>query len=253
MGGTVAPQIRLIDVQTRQILHEESSGFGDVHSLAWVDRHDVSYLAACGVSGVVLWNVSRNPQFSMGEAMRLDRNWCLATSLNAQGSTLVWTEDDWRLQAWDIGSGRPKPLHAAPMFSGWHGVAFFPDGESIIFVSKSGIAEIWNVDEDRRVRSLGEPGTFKAPHIALSPDGLWLAALTQPDAVSIWYVPTANHLLSLRPEGGTVWSLAWDRHSEHLAVGHSDGRLAVWHLPRIQQKLAESGLGWQTDNAQVGR
>jgi WD40 repeat protein len=252
MGGTEALHLRLIDVQTRQTLHEESSGFGDVHSLAWVERGD-SYLAACGARGVALWKVSRNSPFGKDEKMRLDRNWCLATTLNTQGSILVWTEDDWRLQAWDIERARQKPLHAPPMFSGWHGVTFFPDGESIIFISKSGIAEIWNINEDRRVRSIGERGTFNAPHIALSPDGLWLAALTRPDAISIWHIPTAKHVLSLRPEGGSVWSLAWDHHSERLAVGHSDGRLAVWHLPRIKQKLAASGLEWQTDNAPVAR
>jgi WD40 repeat protein len=253
MGGTEALHLRLIDVRTRQIVNEESFGLGDVHSLTWVDRGNFSYLAACGARGLALWKVSRDSPSSKDETLRLERNWCLATALNTQANVLIWTEDDWHLKAWDIERARQKPLHAPAMFSGWHGVTFLPDGKSIIFISKSGNAEIWNVDEDRRVGSIGERGTFNAPHIALSPDGLWLAALTQPDAVSIWYVPTARHVLSLRPEGGTVWSLAWDRRSERLAVGHSDGRLAVWHLPRIQQKLDENGLGWQTANAQRGR
>ena len=99
--------------------------------------------------------------------------------------------------------------------------------------------------KDRHVDTFGEPGTFNAPHIALSPDGKWLAALTQPDSVAIWHVPTKSHVFSLRPEAGTVWSLAWDPTSKELAVGQSDGGLAVWHLLKIQQKLAESGLAWE--------
>ena len=96
--------------------------------------------------------------------------------------------------------------------------------------------------------SLGEPETFNAPHIALSPDGKWLAGLTQPETVSIWNVSTGKHEFSLRPEAGTVWSLAWDASSTKLAVGQSDGGLAVWHLPRIEKKLSELGLAWRRED-----
>jgi WD40 repeat protein/tRNA A-37 threonylcarbamoyl transferase component Bud32 len=247
MGATSLPHLRLIDVSTRQIIHEEEPGLGNVHSLAWVDQSDVSYLAACGPEGVVLWKVSRNPTFRLEQALRLERSRCLAIILNAEANLLVWAEDDWHLQAWDIARGRQLPLHAPPMFSGWHGVAFRPDGESIVYVSKSRVAEIWNVKEDRRVTALGDPGTFNAPHMALSPDGKWLAALTQPDTPSIWHIPSGKHVFSLRSEPSTVWALAWDRSSDHLAVGKWDGGLAVWHLPKIQQKLAEKGLEWQSE------
>jgi WD40 repeat protein len=136
------------------------------------------------------------------------------------------------------------------MFSGWHGVAFLPDGQSIIYVSKSGVAEIWNVADDRHVGSLGEPRTFNAEHLAVSPNGKWLAALTQQDAFSIWHLPSRKHVFSMRPEAASIWSLAWDGSSEHLAVGQSDGGLAVWSLPKIQDKLAKYGLQWQEDDAQ---
>jgi WD40 repeat protein len=126
-------------------------------------------------------------------------------------------------------------------------LTYLPDGRSILYVANTGVVEVWDVAKNRRVATIGEPDTFAAPHIALSFDGNWLAALTQQGTVSIWHRPTAQHLFSLRPETGSVWSLAWDPSGQHLAVGQSDGGLAVWHLPRIQQKLAESGLEWQGD------
>ena len=119
---------------------------------------------------------------------------------------------------------------------------------SIIYVSNKGVAEVWNVKKDRPVDSLGEPGTFVVPQVALSPNGTWFAALTQLDTVSIWHRPTGKHVFTLRPTTAAVWSLAWDPSSEHLAVGQADGALAVWHLPRIQEKLAESGLQWQDED-----
>jgi WD40 repeat protein len=131
------------------------------------------------------------------------------------------------------------------MLQGWHGVAFLPDGESIVYITKSGVAEVWNVKQDRHVDAVGMPGTFSAPQLALSPDGKWLAAVVQQSMVSVWRMPTKEHVFSVRPDAGTIWSLAWDPSSRQLAVGQSDGGLAVWHLPKIQEKLGESGLRWQ--------
>jgi WD40 repeat protein len=130
---------------------------------------------------------------------------------------------------------------------GWQGLAFLPDGESIAYVSKAGVAEVWNVKNDRRGNSLGNPGTFSAHQIALSPNGKWFGAITQKNTVTVWHMPSGEHVYSMRPELGDVWSLAWDASGTQLAVGQSDGGLVVWHLPRIEQKLAESGLQWQVE------
>jgi WD40 repeat protein len=103
---------------------------------------------------------------------------------------------------------------------------------------------IWNVKDNRRVASFGAPGTFSTPHIALSPDGKWFAGIVGQNTASVWHMPTRQHVYSLRAEAGTVWSLAWDPSAQQLAVGQSDGGLAVWDLPRIQERLGESGLRW---------
>jgi WD40 repeat protein len=237
----------VIDAISHEIVYEAKVAMGEVNSLAWAEAPGGRYLAGCGEHGVALWKVSHDRPLSVEEIFALDRNRCLATLLSRDAEAMVWVQDDTRLQAWDVASGRQKTLHAPPMWQGWHGMAFLPDGTSIIYVSKAGVAEVWNVREDRRVDSLGQPGTFNSNTVALSPDGRWFAGLTQPDTVSVWHLPTQRHVLSLRPETGSVWSLAWDPASEQLAVGQSDGGLAVWHLPRIQQKLAESSLEWQED------
>jgi WD40 repeat protein/tRNA A-37 threonylcarbamoyl transferase component Bud32 len=245
MGRLEANHLKLIDARSNEIRHETNLGLGQMHSLAWADRPDGKYLSACGSTGVGLWRIKSVSPVIIEEVLKLDRTRCLATILNADGSTMVWAQNDSNLHTWDITAAREKLLHAPPMIQGWHGIAFLPDKESIIYISKPGIAQIWSVKDDRSVASFGEPGMFSAPHIALSPNGDWFAGLTQPDTVAIWHVPTRKHVFSLRPEAGTVWSLAWDVSSTQLAVGQSDGGLAVWHLPRIEIKLSEMGLPWQ--------
>jgi WD40 repeat protein/tRNA A-37 threonylcarbamoyl transferase component Bud32 len=248
MGRVGAPHLRVFDAQSNEKIYEANPAMGQIHSLSWADGLKGSYLAACGPNGVALWIVSDDKPLRLARVVELDRSRCLATILNTNGRWMVWAQDDSRLQAWDIVGGQERPLHAPPMLQGWHGVAFLPDGESIIYITKSGVAEIWNVKEDRHVDSVGEPGIFSAPHIALSPNGKWFAAVVQQNTVSVWHMPTKQQVFSLRSDVCTVWSLAWDPSSQQLAVGQSDGGLAVWYLPRIQEKLAESGLRWQDDD-----
>ena len=250
MGRAGAPHFRLIDVNSTdmKVIHEAKLGLGEVYSLAWSESSNGLYLAGCGEHGVALWKVSPGLPPHLTTEFELERSRCLATILNSKLGFCVWAERENNLNEWDLVTRKAAPLHAPNMNQGWHGLALLPDGQSIIYVSKTGAAEIWDVKKNRHVATIGEPETFGAPHIALSPNGMWLAALTQLDTVSIWHRPTSKHVFTLRPETGAVWSLAWDPTSEHLAVGQSDGSLAVWHLPVIQKKLAQSGLAWQEDN-----
>ena len=59
----------------------------------------------------------------------------------------------------------------------------------MIYVTKIKFAQLWNVKEiATSIRSANR--TFNAPQIAISPNGRWFAAVTQPDVVSIWHVPS---------------------------------------------------------------
>lgn len=243
-GRTETPHLRLVEIATGKILHEQDTGFGDVNSLAWDDQREAGTLAACGDEGMALWRVSLASSEPITELMRLSRAWCLAVALNVQGSTVAWANDGNHVKAWDLAADRDLPVTAPPMQSGWHGLSFLPDGDTIAYIAESGVAELWNVRTDVRVATLGTPGTFFASHMAISPDGSLLAAMTRPEVVSVWHVPTRKHIFSLRVETGAVWSFAWDPRGEQLAVGQSDGGLVIWRLPMIQQKLSETGLEW---------
>jgi WD40 repeat protein/tRNA A-37 threonylcarbamoyl transferase component Bud32 len=245
MGRADAPHLRLIDVESKKIIQEFPQDMGDVFSLAWAKTADATFLAGSGRRGVALWKAPHDSLTQLEEAFQRKASFCLATVVDPHARFMVWVESERQLHALDIATGRKLRFDAPPMLQGWHGVALLPGEESIVYVSIEKVAEVWNVPLNRRVAAFGEPGAFGSPHIALSPNGHWLAALTQPDTVSLWNLPTGVHAFSLRSEPCTVWALAWDPTSEHLAVGQSDGGLAVWHLRKIQQKLAEAKLPWR--------
>jgi WD40 repeat protein/tRNA A-37 threonylcarbamoyl transferase component Bud32 len=247
VGRVGADHLRLIDVDANKVIYQTKPAMGDVYSLAWAAGSDGSYLAATGDLGAALWKVHLRSPVRLEEFLVRDGAWCLATVLDSRANRMIWVDRERQINAWDIVSRQDVQLHASQMQQGWHGLAMLPDNQSILYISDTGTAQIWNVQKDQPGNSIGEPGTFGAPHIALSPNGKWLAALTQPDTVSIWHRPTGEHVFSMRPETGSVWTLAWDPSSKHLAVGQSDGSLAVWHLSKVQQKLAEAGLEWVDD------
>src|SRR5262249_56285822 len=55
-------------------------------------------------------------------------------------------------------------------------------------------------------------------------------------------VGSGREMLGLAPEGGDVWCLAWAPDGSKLAVGLSDGRVAVWDLEQVRARLAEFGF-----------
>jgi WD40 repeat protein/tRNA A-37 threonylcarbamoyl transferase component Bud32 len=244
-GRAGAPHLQIFDAKSGRKLYEADATHSDVYSLSWANGLNGTYLACCGPQSVALWLVQPGDPLRLEPVFEMERNRCLATVLSANANWMVWVEDDATLQAWDIANNRLHPLHAPAMRQGWHGLAFLPDGESIIYVNKLGVVEVWNVKQDCHTGSLGSSGTFSAPQIALSPDGKWLAAIIEQNTVSIWHIPTKEHVYSIRPEPSTVWSLAWDSTGEQLAVGQSDGGLAVWNLSKIEEKLAQYGLQWK--------
>jgi WD40 repeat protein len=243
LGREGAPHFRLLDAESKQEQTSVALPMGHVYSVAWAGRGERRLLAASGRHGVALWNAA--DATALVPLLSLPREWCFATTLSADGRWLVWVQDEQVLCAWDIAGNRERLLRAPAMVQGWHGIAFLPGSANLVFIAGNGSAEIWNVAKDQHVDSFGAPGTFKSPHLAVSPDGQWFAAIIEQDRIAVWHLPTKKHVYSLRVDSGAVWSLAWDPSSERLAVGQSDGGLAIWNLPKIERRLAEFELAWE--------
>lgn len=244
-GRDRLPHLKLIDSRTLKVLFETSVDMGDVYSLNWAQSGDDVYLAGSGAHGVALWKVVSEPAMHLDRVLQKKASDCLAIDLSDDAKYLTWVQDQKSLKAWDIQADREMPLSAPDVMHGWHGLWFLPQSHNIVYISREGVAEVWDVEGNREVRRLGQRGTFRAPQIGLSDDGNWLAALLDTDSLSVWYVPEGRHIFSMRPVTGSIWSLAWDPRGEQLSVGQTDGGLAVWHIPQIWDKLDDRSLGWQ--------
>ena len=238
--------IQIFDVATRKSLVTERHELGEVDSLAFFDRERKTYLAASGALGLSLWQVQMNE--SGPAAMKLKRvahqvgHFCLNLAVSADSRWIAWVDDRSAIRLWDVVRSEPRELHAPRMNQGWHGLAFDPANQNLVFVSDQGMAEFWDVARDASSFHLGETGHFKAPQIAVSPDGHWLAGLVAPDVVEVWDIKLRKRVYWFRPERSSVWSLAWSRDNQSLAVGFSDGGLVIWSLSIIRDELQQMGL-----------
>jgi WD40 repeat protein len=118
----------------------------------------------------------------------------------------------------------------------------------VLFVGPAQVPEIWSLASGQKIFDLtaespiGTDPTMSSGHIIVSADGRWLAQGTP--AIRIWDLH-AKKLLLVLPEGRSPsYGLAWSPNKDFLAVGLSDGTIAIWNLPKIQSQLSKISLAW---------
>jgi WD40 repeat protein len=82
----------------------------------------------------------------------------------------------------------------------------------------------------------------KVFHVALGPNGKWAAAASPDHEVTVYDLASGGELLKLPAEQSDIWGLTWSPDGSHLAVGLSDGCVAVWNLAQVRARLAEFHL-----------
>ncbi len=109
----------------------------------------------------------------------------------------------------------------------------------MVYVNQQSAVTIWDFAADSSLFELSAKKSFSDPHLALSPDGSYLAAMIDPSVVSVWDVRHRRLLYEFRPERAAVRSLAWSDNNKSLAVGVSDGGVALWKLDVIEDELSK--------------
>ena len=90
------------------------------------------------------------------------------------------------------------------MLQGWHGLVFQNGTENLVYVNRNGQIQLWDWVTDESRGQIGSMNQYQGPHIAISRDGSWLAALSQTDTIAICSLEERR---ALYPQVGTVGSL----------------------------------------------
>ena len=128
------------------------------------------------------------------------------------------------------------------LLMGFNSMAFTKQRD-LAFINPDGGLEAWAFSSDakpRRIMKLPDK-TFAVSSVTISKQGL-LAGLTEASTVSIWDLDKKKELYKFKPEPNTVWALAWSPDGNRLAVGLSDGGLAIWDLKEVRKQLLDVGF-----------
>jgi WD40 repeat protein len=123
------------------------------------------------------------------------------------------------------GSRRTLPAHKGAVA----GVAFSPDGQTLVTASEDDSVRIWDVASWRYVKLL-----VQWPHaVAFSPDGKTLA-LACTSAVRLWDV-AAQRESAVLPASTEVAAMAFSPNGKLLATGNWDNNIHVWDVATQRQ------------------
>jgi tetratricopeptide (TPR) repeat protein len=92
------------------------------------------------------------------------------------------------------------------------------------------------------VASFRSQSHSRAETVAVSADGRWAAVGGAGQSVTVADLVSGREILALPPEGSDVWCLAWAPDGTKLAVGLSDGGVAVWDLEAVRARLVDFGF-----------
>jgi serine/threonine protein kinase/WD40 repeat protein/tetratricopeptide (TPR) repeat protein len=198
------------------------------------------YLAAAG-GHVNAWTVQEAP----GRVI-LERFWTLGRAPGGPGTIdlavppggpeLVCLNRGGQLYCHDLSTGDdPQLVGTAGIFL--RSLHFTPAGDRFTFITPGGTLGLG----DRRGKKVGDTHR-RAESVAVSADGRWAAVGQTGRKVTVIELVSGREVLALPAEGSDIWCMAWAPDGTKLAVGLSDGAIAVWDLEQVRARLAEFGL-----------
>jgi WD40 repeat protein/serine/threonine protein kinase len=114
------------------------------------------------------------------------------------------------------------------------GLAFAPDGKSLVSSSRDGAVRVWNSDQGNSIRVIN-PNLGAAYCVAISPSGELLAVGGgdwQQGGVKLYDLATGTELAEIKSPKGFVHALAFTPDSQKLVSGSADGAVRIWQLER---------------------
>jgi WD40 repeat protein len=168
------------------------------------------------------------------------------SALDAEGTTrgAIWL--------WEVSTGKQRPVLKQPVGGDVVGVAFTPDGKTLVAASRRKGLHLWDV-------SRGTPiGNFinlerTVYCLALSPDGKTAAVglggrdemnqSARPGEVVLWDLAGGKTRTVLGPQAGSVWCVAFAPDGRAVASGTADDQSEPGGPPRGETYLWDAATG----------
>jgi serine/threonine protein kinase/WD40 repeat protein len=204
------------------------------------------HLVAGGGRGAVAWDLrslaglaeaKRRPRKEEVSCHALVLQGVYDLAVHPNGEDAVVLDRQGWLYSWNLTRGASARRLGATAKLELRALDFDPQGKRLTLVTGNGTLGVldWKRGTVRDTK-------LRAFQIALSPGGRWVATSSPEAEVVVYDLAAERQTLRLPSEGGDVWGLAWSPDGGRLAVGLSDGGVAIWDLEQVRARLKEFGL-----------
>lgn len=188
---------------------------------------DGKVLASAGDDAIFLWDAATGKQLYKIDAQGQTQ----VLAFSPDGTTLASgagdsATDAGAIRLWDATTGKPKSTpnlrHGPHVF----GLAFTPDGKTLLSTGKDQLVRRWDTT------TFAEQGLIKGhlgwvSALAVSPDGDSVITGSYDATVKVWNLHSGD---VLKPGSEPVTSVAISGDDKLLAAGGKDGKVTLWNL-----------------------
>lgn len=185
--------------------------------------------------GVGLGNASaRMYHIPTGSRMGLETPWpdrkCNAVAISPDSNVLA-AGSGGGVVLWHIGDDKkgPGPSLEGENTAEVNGLAYSPDGKSVVAAHGDGVLRRWTV-ADQTLAAKIPAHTGAALCVAISPDGKQIASGGEDKTVRVWDAATGKESTRLAGHSGAVTCVRFSADSKQLYSAGTDGTVRLWSL-----------------------
>lgn len=182
--------------------------------------------------GVVLWD----PRAEAADARRLDARNVAVARFTPDGRTLVTGTRLGRVQAWDVGSGRPR--WTTPVVGRIAGIAVDATGRLVAVSTPAGVS-VLDAADGRYVRDLGV--RLGAGPLDFAPTGSRLAIGGVDGVGRLWDAAEGGTVAMLRGHRGALTAIAFSHDGTRILTTGTDADGRIWSVATGEQLLLLRG------------
>jgi serine/threonine protein kinase/WD40 repeat protein len=209
---------------------------GRIWKLAFGRNGDI--LAAAGGMGVMTWKVKVEDELILEPIQQVWNKTVFDLAIHPGGNELVYLDASGLLWQCELTrTAQPRPL-GLKVHVQLRALNFDARGRQLTYVDANRQVGCWDWERRAARGSCGQ----QAFQLSLTPDGSRAVTPTPGGGVSLRDLRTGQETYSLPGLGNDIWSLAVSPDGQRVALGLSDGRVAVWDLSQVADRLAECGI-----------
>lgn len=113
-----------------------------------------------------------------------------------------------------------------------HSMVFDYSGETLAIGTDKKEIQLWDITQDKRIRSIKTPHNYAICKLVFSPDDNFLASGDTGGDIHVWELTTGKHVAAYEGHKGNIKVLVFAKNNKFLAsTGLYDGTIFLWNVP----------------------